>query len=35
MTYAVGGRQFVVQAAGGHGPLGTRLGDYLLAYALP
>jgi quinoprotein glucose dehydrogenase len=35
MTYAVGGRQFVVQAAGGHGPLGTKPGDYLVAYALP
>jgi quinoprotein glucose dehydrogenase len=29
------GRQFVVIAAGGHGTLGTRRGDYLLAFALP
>jgi quinoprotein glucose dehydrogenase len=37
MTYRLhpDGRQFVVLAAGGHGMLGTRLGDYLIAYALP
>lgn len=35
MSYAVGGRQYVVIAAGGHGGLGTRTGDYLVAYALP
>ena len=35
MTYEVGGRQFVVIAAGGHGSFGTRLGDYVIAYALP
>ena len=35
MTYEVGGRQFVVIAAGGHGSFGTRLGDYVVAYALP
>ena len=29
------GRQFVVIAAGGHGSLGTRLGDSLVAFALP
>ncbi|MEZ5735437.1 MAG: membrane-bound PQQ-dependent dehydrogenase, glucose/quinate/shikimate family [Novosphingobium sp.] len=29
------GRQYVVIAAGGHQLLGTRLGDYLIAYALP
>ena len=29
------GRQFVVIAAGGHGTLGTRQGDWLLAFALP
>jgi quinoprotein glucose dehydrogenase len=29
------GRQYVVIAAGGHGGLGTRSGDYLVAYALP
>jgi len=35
MTYEAGGRQFVVIAAGGHGSFGTRLGDYVMAYALP
>lgn len=35
MTYVVGGRQYVVIAAGGHARLGTRLGDAVLAYALP
>jgi len=29
------GRQYVVIAAGGHGTLGTRLGDTVVAYALP
>ena len=29
------GRQFVVIAAGGHGTLGTPLGDAVVAYALP
>lgn len=35
MTYSVNGRQFVVIAAGGHGSFGTKLGDYVIAYALP
>ncbi|MFL5285749.1 MAG: glucose/quinate/shikimate family membrane-bound PQQ-dependent dehydrogenase [Rhodopila sp.] len=35
MTYSEGGRQFVVTAAGGHGSFGTKLGDYVIAYALP
>jgi quinoprotein glucose dehydrogenase len=29
------GRQFVLTVAGGHGSLGTRTGDYVIAYALP
>jgi quinoprotein glucose dehydrogenase len=29
------GRQFVVVVAGGHGSLGTRMGDSIIAYALP
>jgi quinoprotein glucose dehydrogenase len=33
-TYAVGGRQYVVIAAGG-GKLGTRAGDAYVAFALP
>jgi len=36
MTYSVGGRQFVVVAAGGHIVAGFRnVSDYLVAYALP
>ena len=35
MTYEAGGRQFVVQVAGGHGSIGTKAGDYVIAYALP
>ncbi len=35
MTYTVAGRQYVVIAAGGHGKLGTRRGDSVVAYALP
>jgi quinoprotein glucose dehydrogenase len=34
MTYMWQGRQYVVIAAGGHGKLGTKLGDYVVAYAL-
>ncbi|TWT10087.1 pyrroloquinoline quinone-dependent dehydrogenase [Reyranella sp. CPCC 100927] len=35
MTYAAGGRQYVVIAAGGHSALGTRIGDTVMAFALP
>ena len=35
MTYAAGGRQFVVIAASGHGILDTPRGDFVVAYALP
>ena len=35
MTYAMDGKQYVVIAAGGHSGLGTRTGDYVVAYALP
>ena len=35
MTYAVDGRQYVVIAAGGNAQVGTRTGDYLIAFALP
>lgn len=34
-TYSAGGQQYVVIAAGGHDRLGTTMGDYLLAFALP
>ncbi len=37
MTYRLtpDGKQYVVIAAGGHGNLGTKLGDHLVAFALP
>jgi quinoprotein glucose dehydrogenase len=35
MTYALDGRQYVVICAGGHGKLGTKLGDAVVAFALP
>jgi quinoprotein glucose dehydrogenase len=35
MTYISSGKQYVVIAAGGHGKLGTKQGDYVLAFALP
>jgi quinoprotein glucose dehydrogenase len=35
MTYSAGGKQYVVIAAGGHGKLGTKQGDYVLAFAIP
>jgi quinoprotein glucose dehydrogenase len=37
MTYRLGEdrRQYVVIAAGGHGKMGTKLGDSLVAFALP
>ena len=35
MTYTYHGKQYLVLAAGGHGRLGTKQGDYVLAFALP
>jgi quinoprotein glucose dehydrogenase len=36
MTYAnKDGKQFVVIVAGGHGSIGTKPGDYVIAYTLP
>lgn len=35
MSYMWKGRQYVVIAAGGHGTAGTKLGDTLIAFALP
>src|SRR5229473_2016749 len=32
MTYTLKGKQYVVIAAGGHGKLGTKQGDYVLAF---
>jgi quinoprotein glucose dehydrogenase len=35
MTYTISGRQYLVIAAGGHGKLGTKQGDYVIAFAIP
>ncbi|WP_250536245.1 glucose/quinate/shikimate family membrane-bound PQQ-dependent dehydrogenase [Caballeronia sp. AZ10_KS36] len=36
MSYAdASGKQYVVVTAGGHGSLGTKAGDYVIAYTLP
>lgn len=35
MTYTLDNRQYLVIAAGGHGKLGTKQGDYVLAFTLP
>ncbi|MCR9079539.1 MAG: pyrroloquinoline quinone-dependent dehydrogenase [Hyphomonadaceae bacterium] len=35
MTYVWNGKQYVVIAAGGHGKSGTRIGDHVVAFALP
>ncbi|MBU4155219.1 MAG: glucose/quinate/shikimate family membrane-bound PQQ-dependent dehydrogenase [Alphaproteobacteria bacterium] len=34
MTYEQGGKQYVVMVAGGHGSVGTKPGDYVIAYTL-
>jgi quinoprotein glucose dehydrogenase len=35
MTYMWQGRQYVVVAAGGYGNMPTRMGDHVVAFALP
>jgi quinoprotein glucose dehydrogenase len=35
MTYTLNGKQYVVIAAGGHGKLGTKQGDYVIAFTPP
>ena len=35
MSYVHEGRQYVLIAAGGHGDFPAKLGDSLVAYALP
>ena len=35
MTYTVGDRQYVLIVAGGHGSVGTKAGDSVIAYTLP
>ena len=34
ITYSAGGRQYVVICAGGHGKLGSKQGDAVVAFAL-
>jgi quinoprotein glucose dehydrogenase len=35
MTFSLQGKQYLVIAAGGHGKLGSKQGDYVLAFTLP
>jgi len=35
MTYTLKGKQYLVIAVGGHGKLGTKQGDYVIAFTLP
>ena len=35
MTYEVGGKQYLVICAGGHGKLETKMGDSVVAFRLP
>ena len=35
MTFGKNGKQYVVICAGGHGKLGTKMGDSVVAFALP
>ena len=35
MTFTLKGKQYLVIAAGGHGKLGTKQGDYVIAFTLP
>jgi quinoprotein glucose dehydrogenase len=35
MTYELNGKQCLVIAAGGHGKLGSKQGDYVIAFTLP
>ena len=35
MTYSIGGKQYIVICAGGHGKGGSKMGDSVAAFALP
>jgi len=35
MTYTLNGKQHVVIAAGGHGKLHSKQGDFVVAFTLP
>jgi len=34
MSYAINGKQYIVIAAGGHGKLKTKQGDYVVAFSV-
>ncbi len=34
MTYEINGKQYLVIAAGGHGKIGTKQGDYVIAFSI-
>lgn len=35
MTFSIGGKQYIVICAGGHGKAGSKMGDSVVAFALP
>ncbi len=35
MTYSIRGKQYVAICAGGHGEVGSKMGDSVVAFALP
>src|SRR6266403_2792387 len=35
MTYTLNGKQYLVLSAGGHGKMGTKQGDFVVAFTLP
>ncbi len=35
MTYTWKGKQYLLICAGGHGKLGSKRGDYVIAFSLP
>jgi len=35
MTYSIGGKQYIVICAGGHGKVGSKMGDSVVAFSLP
>jgi len=35
MTFSIGGKQYIVICAGGHGKVGSKMGDSVVAFALP
>ena len=33
-TFEIGGNQYLIVCAGGHGKLGSKMGDFVIAYSL-